>query len=396
MSTGIKQWVASTAILAMTAATLEAQCYALSFDGGDDRVTVPYSSTFPVAVFTASSWIKTSKPARRVAIISFGEDNTSGNGSWTLYVQSTGSFEVMLEDIRDANGIYSSGVDVGNDRWHHIAATRNSSGRLDMYVDGKLVKTFTSSLIPSSNNKQWINIGCTMGIFGPPPPPPRPAWFFRGMIDEPAMWNVALSAAQVASVYTGGVDPKSTGLVGSWGLDEGSGQTVKDASAAKNDGYLGASTVADSADPTWVKLSGPGAYTVFGAGCTGSAGTPTLAASAGQTPNIGKTFAVTMTNLPTSGTAFGVLGLSKTNWGTLTLPFNLSIIGMTNCVLRVEGLVLIPVTYTGGVAKWQVAIPDWPMLLGAKFYQQGLVPDATANAHGATLTNAGEAVVGCR
>jgi hypothetical protein len=88
--------------------------------------------------------------------------------------------------------------------------------------------------------------------------------------------------------------------------------------------------------------------------------------------------------------------LSKTNWGTLTLPFNLSIIGMTNCVLRVEGLVLIPVTYTGGVAKWQVAIPDWPMLLGAKFYQQGLVPDATANAHGATLTNAGEAVVGCR
>ena len=396
MRPSITQLVLTTTILVSGSVTLPSQCYALNFDGRGDRVTVPYSSSFPVAVFTASAWIKTGKPARRASIISFGEDNKSGNGSWTLYVQTTGAFEVMLEDIKDNNGNYSSGINVGDNKWHHVAATRSSSGRIDMYVDGTLVKTFSSSLKPSSNNKQWINIGCTMGKFGPPPPPPQPAWFFSGMIDEPAMWNVALSAAQIASVHSKGVDPKTTGLVGSWSFNEGTGQTVKDASSAKNDGYLGASTSVDSADPAFVKLSGSGTYTTFGTGCKGSNGTPALAPSTGQLPHIGQTFEVAMTNLPTNGTAMGVIGFSKSAWGSFQLPLNLSYIGMTSCVLHVEAFVMVPVAYTGSTAKWTVSIPDWPILLGRKFYQQGFVPDAGANPFRATLTNAGEGVVGCK
>jgi hypothetical protein len=69
---------------------------------------------------------------------------------------------------------------------------------------------------------------------------------------------------------------------------------------------------------------------------------------------------------------------------------------MTNCVLHIDAFVLIPVPYTGGTAKWQVSIPDSPILLGQKFYQQGFIPDAGANAYGSTLTNAGEGVVGCK
>ena len=41
----------------------------LRFDGTDDRVTVPYSSTFPTEVFTLSAWIKFLPPCRRAAII---------------------------------------------------------------------------------------------------------------------------------------------------------------------------------------------------------------------------------------------------------------------------------------------------------------------------------------
>lgn len=396
MKLPIRHLVMTAAILVTGVVTLPAQCYALNFDGRGDRGVVPYSPSFPYKVFTASAWINTTGTLRRSSIISFGEDNTSGNQSWTLYIQTNGEFQLMIEDLRDVNASYTSGVTVTDGNWHHVAATRQSSGRVDVYVDGKLAKIHNSSIVPSTNNKQNITIGITMGILGPPPPPPKPAWFFRGMIDEPAVWNVALTAAQVAKVHSQGVDPTATGLVGFWSFDEGTGQIIKDASPANNDGYLGASTSADSSDPAWARLSSAGTYMTFGAGCQGTSGTPALAPSTGQLPNIGQSFEITMTNLPNSGTAMGVLGFSKTAWGTIPLPFDLSIIGMTNCVLSVEAFVLVPVPYTGSTVKWSVSIPDSPVLLSEKFYQQGFIPDASANPFGATLTNAGEGVVGCK
>jgi hypothetical protein len=68
----------------------------LRFDGSDDRVTVPYSPTFPTEVFSFGAWIKLAPPRGRAAIIARGEDDNSFNLSWQLYVLSDGTLEVML------------------------------------------------------------------------------------------------------------------------------------------------------------------------------------------------------------------------------------------------------------------------------------------------------------
>ena len=81
---------------------------ALRFDGSDDRVTVPYSPTFPTEVFSAAAWIRLSPPAGRAAIIARGEDDNSFNLSWQLYVLPDGTLEVMLEDERERNYCYPS------------------------------------------------------------------------------------------------------------------------------------------------------------------------------------------------------------------------------------------------------------------------------------------------
>ena len=78
----------------------------LRFDGVDDRVTVPYDTSFPTEVFTASAWIRLSQPAGRAAIIARGEDDDSYNLSWQLYVIPTGDLEVMLEDSDEHNYCY--------------------------------------------------------------------------------------------------------------------------------------------------------------------------------------------------------------------------------------------------------------------------------------------------
>ena len=111
--------------------------------------------------------------------------------------------------------------------------------------------------VPSSDNLQMLTIGCTHGYIGPPPNGEEPpTWFFLGEIDEPAMWNQALSGPQVLDVFTDGVDPESAGLVGYWDFDEGSGQFVGDRSPAGNHGFRGDNDEkgGDSADPEWVEV----------------------------------------------------------------------------------------------------------------------------------------------
>ncbi len=241
--------------------------YALDFEGSTDRVIVPYDASFPTAVFTAAAWIKTVAPQSRAAVIARGEDDNSWNLSWQLYVRNDGTLEVMLENTNDQNFCYplnncqpqgscntTGSLFVADDTWHHVAVTRDAAGALAMYIDGVEVGACTNTGVPSNDNFQDLSIGCTHGTIGPPPGGIEPpTWFFPGVIDEAAMWNVALSAAEVAEVHATGVDAGSAGLVGYWPFDEGTGQVVADLSPAGNDGFRGEFPAADGADPEWLE-----------------------------------------------------------------------------------------------------------------------------------------------
>ncbi len=248
----------------------------LQFDGTDDRVIVPYDASFPTEVFTAGAWIKLTQPSGRAAIVARGEDDNSFNLSWQLYVTGDGTLEVMLEDTRENNYCYplndcfpsgtcavNGDLFVADDAWHHVAVARHSSADLALYIDGQRRASCQGTGLPSSNNFQDLSIGCTFGTIGPPPGGVEPpTWFFPGQIDEPAMWNVALTDAEIADVHRLGVDPLSSGLVGYWAFDEGAGQALEDLSPAQNHGFLGESRDPDGADPLWVEDSTVGGLTV--------------------------------------------------------------------------------------------------------------------------------------
>ena len=239
----------------------------LSFDGVNDRVMVPYDSSFPTETFTLSAWIQLGPPGHRSAIIARGEDDNSWNLSWQLYVNPDGTLQIMLENANENNACYpfecfgalsplcvAGELQIADDLWHHVAATRDAaSGILILYVDGEPQAACGQTIIPSSNNNQFLTIGCTHGFIGPPPGGVEPpVWFFPGLIDEPAMWNIALSPAEIQEVFDNGVDPDSAGLVGYWDFEEGTGQVTVDQSPAGNDGFLGANSGGDPADPLWV------------------------------------------------------------------------------------------------------------------------------------------------
>lgn len=135
-----------------------------------------------------------------------------------------------------------------------------------------------------------------------------------------------------------------------------------------------------------------GSYTPFGSGCAGVQGVPAISARGGEVPTAGATFTVQVNHLPLTGAAWIFLGNSKTQYGALTLPFDLGAIGMQGCALRVSGDFLYPVTNVLGAGLWTIPIPA--DAAGLRFFNQAIVLDPSANSLGLTVSNGAEAVIG--
>jgi hypothetical protein len=123
-------------------------------------------------------------------------------------------------------GLGLDGGFIADGRWHHIAlVVDGASGRL--YVDGLLRATMA-----------WLGpAGATTTL--------EPLQFGRyynyqeamkGQMDEIALWNRALSEAEINQLIPGRPSDFPNNLIGHWNLDEGPGETVGDASGY---GHLG-------------------------------------------------------------------------------------------------------------------------------------------------------------
>jgi hypothetical protein len=128
-------------------------------------------------------------------------------------------------------------------------------------------------------------------------------------------------------------------------------------------------------------------YVTVAPGCAGSR--PSCRLIPRDTPQIGRTLTVGLTNLPAS------LAVLVMGWSRITPAVPLDTIGMPGCLAHVplDGTALL--SGSNGEASWSLPIPFQPALLGTVFYHQALVVDpAAGNAFGAVVSEVAEAVVG--
>jgi alpha-tubulin suppressor-like RCC1 family protein len=174
---------------------------------------------------------------------------------------------------------------------------------------------------------------------------------------------------------------RSDGRVVVWGVNFQRGQDQIPALAP------GESAVQVSAhgDQSMMRVGPTCTYVTFASGCAGSRPAPSLVPR--DTPRIGSTMKVTLFDLPQSA-AFMILG-----WGQ-TAPVSLAGVGMPGCYqhVTVDGAVFL--LGQNQQARWELAIPNWVGLVGFHFHNQAVVLDPAANALGAVVSDAAEAVIG--
>lgn len=139
------------------------------------------------------------------------------------------------------------------------------------------------------------------------------------------------------------------------------------------------------------RIHGKASWFAYGAGCAGTAGTPKLTAT--SRPQLATTLQAVLSGLGTSPAALGMLGFSNTDFGPFKLPLDLTGAGMPGCSLLASLDSTVPLSVQTGAAAWNLSIPNDGGLLGLRFYQQGLVLDASANAFGAVLSNAAQGTI---
>lgn len=196
--------------------------YSLDFDGIDDNVLVPYNSSLNVvtAPWSLSFWMKTSL----VRI---------------MCVMEKGRYEELCALIINkkiywggSNGYYGGTVNVQDGNWHHVVLVAHGPSGSTIYIDGSAVSTGNTKLKASANTDDF-NIGMDANGSNE----------YQGNLDEIAVFDYALSASDVTSMYNSGVPnnlndlstpPISWWRMGDGGTWDGSKWTLPDEGSSSN------------------------------------------------------------------------------------------------------------------------------------------------------------------
>jgi len=196
---------------------------AFLFDGVNDYISIPSSSSFNTDVFTISGWIyPISTPSSYHGFINKKDSLTNVtniNGFGTSANTSMIRFSAKFTDGTGYEPSESNGVTVNH--WNHVVYVYNF-GTIKIYLDGNLVlndntsngKTITKTSAP-------ITIGVTYWF----PSQTFEKYYWNGKIDDIKIYNRELSSCEIADLYTPG---NVTGILPS------SGNNVKEIKAYPN------------------------------------------------------------------------------------------------------------------------------------------------------------------
>ncbi len=154
--------------------------------------------------FTASAWVnfnsfQTGGSQVRAPILTKNSYDGSGQWEWSLgafnYASTSNPVFTMIT-TSTGGGTLSQASDsnpVNINTWYFVTGTVDSNGKTSIYVNGLLVAQGSNASFPS-NTSEPLKIGTEYGS--------GVRWDLNGKVDEARIYNRALSASEISSLYT--------------------------------------------------------------------------------------------------------------------------------------------------------------------------------------------------
>jgi hypothetical protein len=196
-------------------------------------VQIPWSAALnPAGAFTVECWAKTDELGAGSTRTIFSSRNREISSQWHFgyYLCANSTDQWQFNTGQKTSGVNGLASGTADTNWHHVVAVYdNSTETKYLYVDGQLA---ASTTVPA--NTFGPNVGAGPGNDDPPPTNEGigttvaedrysgQGVYFYGNLDEVAVYNYALTAAQVAQHYgVGGppvlsITPSGNKVVVSW------------------------------------------------------------------------------------------------------------------------------------------------------------------------------------
>ena len=162
---------------------------ARNFNGTSARIHAS-SAVVTTTPYTMGCWFRTTNMTQLGALLSLTSVSVSTQYSTLFFRGDVASDPIdILIEAGGAQNVTRSTTGCTSGKWHHACGVFSAANSRTVYLDGGSSATNTTSLSPTINQTE-------IGAW-------RSGFWFAGDIAEVGVWNVALTAAEVASLAKG-------------------------------------------------------------------------------------------------------------------------------------------------------------------------------------------------
>jgi hypothetical protein len=164
---------------------------AVSFDGVNDLVSVPHSSSLNATTgATVETWVKRTKTGIWQPLVGKPLNGQSKLENYSLWLNSSNKPTAFFGDGTTYVTVSTAGAIDSN--WHHVVATYDNA-TAKIYLDGTLSATKTSTVRLTANTDRLYMASTATG-----------GYTLGGTLDEVAVYTSVLSASQIQSHFIQG------------------------------------------------------------------------------------------------------------------------------------------------------------------------------------------------
>ena len=179
--------------LRQTPAAVHGPSTAIGFNGTNEQVSTDRRDAHPTT-YSLETWFRTTSTSGG-KLIGFGDNTTATSSKYDKHVYMTNAGRLVFGVSSNGLKTLVSTEGYNDGKWHQAVATQGSGG-MALYVDGHLLKT--NGVTTNADYTGFWHVGGDNLSNWPSKPTSN---FFKGQLDETAIYPRVLTATQVAHHY---------------------------------------------------------------------------------------------------------------------------------------------------------------------------------------------------